>query len=325
MLKLLIMKISLKYSIFFIVFVILSCENTDTEEKDYYKLADADVPGTEAKIFAKDFVSKDSRFVQYCSFSPDGKEFYFSNTDSAWGKSFILKLDLENPSNLETINLTNSDYQSGQFIDRSGKKLFFTAVIFSDGMWHSDVFMSEKKEKKWDKSVKLPAGVNSYICEWHPTLTNKGEMYFASERNYDHGSSDIYKADDDKKNQYTKVEKLPGSVNTDFNETDPLIAPDGSFLIFASNRPNGVSGPDVYNRQNGFDETDLYICFNKGNNTWTEAKNMGTAVNSDSWEFAPALSPDQKYLFFTRRETFKTLNPSKIYWVDAKIIDSLKE
>ena len=62
-----------------------------------------------------------------------------------------------------------------------------------------------------------------------------------------------------------------------------------------------------------------------GNGKWSEPKNMGSAINSDEWEFAPALSPDGRFLFFTRRESFNTLKPSKIYWVDSKIIDQIKE
>ena len=184
----------------------------------------------------------------------------------------------------------------------TGEKFFFTAVLFSGGLWYSDIFMAKKTGKTWGKPIQLNDPVNSYICEWHPTITDKGVLYFASERNFDHSIADIYKAVP-RKNKYDRVEKLSATVNTEFNETDPLISPDESFLIFASNRPNGVSGPDMYNRSNGYDELDLYICFNKENGRWSAPKNMGVPINTASWEFAPALSPDQKYLFFTRRET----------------------
>jgi Tol biopolymer transport system component len=307
----------------FIGLSIMSCKNESQERKDSYRLLDADVPGLEAEIFAENIISKDNRFEQYCSFSPDGKEFYFSYTDSIWGKSTILKVNTANPSKEDKIILTDSDYQSGQFIDLSGDRLFFTSILFSGGLWHSDIYVAKRTGETWGKSIQLNDPVNSYICEWHPTLTDKGVMYFASERNYDHGIADIYRAVSEKGN-YNNVEKLPATVNSEFNETDPLIAPDESFLIFSSNRPNGVSGSDMNNRPNGYDELDLYISFKKGKTNWTEPKNMGKAVNTDSWEFAPALSPDRKYLFFTRREAFNTLIPSKIYWIDSKIIDELR-
>jgi Tol biopolymer transport system component len=47
-------------------------------------------------------------------------------------------------------------------------------------------------------------------------------------------------------------------------------------------------------------------------------KNMGKNVNTEGWEMAPSLSPDGKYLFFTRRQSWNTDEPSKIYWVNIK-------
>ena len=304
----------------------LSCKNESNSGKDSYLLLDSKLPCMIPEIFAPDRISRANRFEQYASFSPDGKAFYFSYTDSAWGKSTIIQIDVNDPSREQKLVLVKSDYQSGQFVDHSGKGFYFTAIIPENGFWQSDIFMAEKKGNSLNRIKKLDPPVNSYICEWHPTITETGILYFASERNYDHGIADIYKALPGKeKGNYDKVEKLASIINSEYNETDPLIAPDESFLIFASNRPNGVSGPDMYLRPNGYDELDLYISFNRGNTGWSVPKNMGTAVNTDSWEFAPALSPDQKYLFFTRREAFNTLDPSKIYWIDCAIIDKLRD
>jgi Tol biopolymer transport system component len=47
---------------------------------------------------------------------------------------------------------------------------------------------------------------------------------------------------------------------------------------------------------------------------------MGEIINTDGSETQPFLSPDMKYLFFTRFNK----NESDIYWIDASIIDELK-
>jgi len=295
--------------------------DTDLTEKklDSYRLIDSIMPGLTPKVFAEGIISLKNRFEQYCSFSPDGMEFHFSYTDSAWMRSTMVQINLLNPLQPERIILTESDYQSGQFIDPTGKKLYFTSILFSGGIWHSDIYVATKSGGKWVNPLPLNEPVNSYICEWHPTLTNKGTMYFSSERNYDHELADIYKSVPENGN-YIKAGKLPAPINTDINETDPLIAPDESFLIFASNRPKNADSIEVLAGMYGSWDLDLYISFNLGNAKWTTPKNM-KKINSDSWEFAPALSPDGKYLFFTRRENFRTLTPSKIYWVDSKVID----
>jgi hypothetical protein len=66
----------------------------------------------------------------------------------------------------------------------------------------------------------------------------------------------------------------------------------------------------------------LVITFKKDDNTWYETIEMGSAINI-SYEGArfPGMSPDGKYLFFTRYD--EKWNEG-IYWVDAKIIEELK-
>jgi len=170
--------------------------DTDLTEKklDSYRLIDSIMPGLTPKVFAEGIISLKNRFEQYCSFSPDGMEFHFSYTDSAWMRSTMVQINLLNPLQPERIILTESDYQSGQFIDPTGKKLYFTSILFSGGIWHSDIYVATKSGGKWVNPLPLNEPVNSYICEWHPTLTNKGTMYFSSERNYDHELADIYKS-----------------------------------------------------------------------------------------------------------------------------------
>jgi len=153
--------------------------------------------------------------------------------------------------------------------------------------------------------------LNSSASEWHISSTKQEAVYFGSERESDRLKADIYFSVPEN-GTYKNAVKLPYPVNTEYNDCDPLIALDESYLIFHSDRPGG------------FGDHDLYITFNKGNNKWTEPQNMGRDINTEGWEMAPGLSPDGKYLFFTRRKSWDTSEPSKIYWVSTKIIDSYK-
>jgi Tol biopolymer transport system component len=121
-------------------------------------------------------------------------------------------------------------------------------------------------------------------------------------------------------------------ISTTSHEVDPFIAPDESYLIFASDRPGG------------YGEADLYICFRQSDGTWPKAQNMGPSINTKTGELCPSVSPDGKYLFFssnrslypnysetpiTYAEKERILNSPgngnpDIYWVDAKIIEELK-
>ena len=69
-------------------------------------------------------------------------------------------------------------------------------------------------------------------------------------------------------------------------ETNPAISPDGTLLVFASDRDGGIGGADLYLRR-------------LRDGAWSTAANLGPAINSPLADFAPAFSPDGKYLFFT--------------------------
>ena len=93
---------------------------------------------------------------------------------------------------------------------------------------------------------------------------------------------------------------------------DPVFAPDESFIVFYSKRPGAPGGT----------ETDLYLTLRRPAGTWTKPRNMGPKINTAYYhEFGARISPDKKYMFFTRsngwgensnRDTFD------IYWVELK-------
>ena len=91
----------------------------------------------------------------------------------------------------------------------------------------------------------------------------------------------------------------------------PGIAPDESFMVFYSIRPGAPGGT----------ETDLYLTLRRPDGTWTKPRNMGPRINSGYYEFGARISPDKKYMFFTR-STGWNLGPGRdkgdIYWVELK-------
>ena len=141
---------------------------------------------------------------------------------------------------------------------------------------------------------------------WCPSTTMDGAIYFYSRPK--HG---IYFA---RKNEgrYKLLEKAQSPIN-DYDDREPFIAPDESYLIFLSN-----------NRPDGLGQGDLYISF-KTDKGWTTPKNLGSKINSPEIECSPKITPDNKYLLFTRREQWKTNKPSMIYWVSAKFIDDIRK
>src|SRR6266496_2811357 len=86
---------------------------------------------------------------------------------------------------------------------------------------------------------------------------------------------------------------------TEFDEYEPLIAPNESFLIFmAGGRPDGLGG------------FDLYLSYNRAGR-WTKAKNLGAPVNSTADELSPRITPDGKYFFWASTRSDFNLTPAR--------------
>jgi hypothetical protein len=89
---------------------------------------------------------------------------------------------------------------------------------------------------------------------------------------------------------------------------DPCVAPDESFLVFASDRPGGFGG------------NDLYVSSPSPSGGWDEPINLGPGVNSEFEDARPVLSSDGEMLFFTRQSAagmdVYRVPSSVVTWVD---------
>lgn len=89
---------------------------------------------------------------------------------------------------------------------------------------------------------------------------------------------------------WTEVENLGENVNSVFSDSGMGISPDGLTLYFGSKRPGGY-GPQ-----------DLYVTTRASiSEPWTEAVNLGPAVNSSGdsgFDAAPYVSFDGATLYF---------------------------
>ena len=128
--------------------------------------------------------------------------------------------------------------------------------------------------------------VNSKDLEYYPTITIDGkELIFT--RRVGNFNEDFYgtKLTD---GGWTRSRGLSGSINTTQNEGAQNISQDGQWLIFT-----GCNFPE------GYGSCDLYISYQSSNGAWSSPENMGSQINSESWESAPSLSPDKRDLYFS--------------------------
>jgi outer membrane protein OmpA-like peptidoglycan-associated protein len=100
------------------------------------------------------------------------------------------------------------------------------------------------------------------------------------------GTGDLYQIDK-RGNTWTKPAPLGATINSKYLETTGSMTPDGKTIYFASNRPQGLGGMDIY------------VAHKNDNGEWGPAENLGPTVNTAANEDAPFIHPDKWTLFFT--------------------------
>jgi hypothetical protein len=77
-------------------------------------------------------------------------------------------------------------------------------------------------------------------------------------------------------------------------------------------------------REDGYGDSDIYISFLKQDGSWSAAINLGDKINTQGWEAAASVTPDGKYIFFSRNMGSENYENVDIMWVDAQIIETLR-
>lgn len=80
---------------------------------------------------------------------------------------------------------------------------------------------------------------------------------------------------------------LGNNIQSKYLESTASMTPDNKTIYFASNRPGGYGGLDIY-------RSDM-----KEDGTWGQAENLGSTVNSKDNEDSPFIHPNKSLLFFT--------------------------
>ncbi len=263
-------------------------------------------PGMIAELFAPGFFSTDANEFN-AVFTPEGDAVYFTS-EGEQGQD-IMVIEKKNGIWQERKPATFSDsYRDvDPFITHDGNKLFFSSnrpVEGNASQEDCDFWYVEKLQSgKWSEAKHLN----------NPCTPGKHDFYYVSSRDgaiyysiFDDGKGDLYFISSEPTD--ITPHRIESPINTEHNEHDPYIAPDGSYLIFTSNRPGG------------YGSADLYLCFKQADETWSDPINMGKTINSNKYDYCAILSPDEKYFFFSSNRS----GNGDVYWVDAKILDELK-
>lgn len=118
------------------------------------------------------------------------------------------------------------------------------------------------------------------------------------------GNSDIYLSFAKGPNTWSTPQPLPGAINSPAQETSVFLATDQRTLYFASDRPGGTGGFDLY-RSKRLDES-----WKK----WSPAEALGNDINSVADEYCLSVSAAGRTAYFARRDTKR----ADLWQVDLK-------
>ncbi len=268
-------------------------------------------PKDTAVVFAPGIVSTDASELN-AVFSPDGTELIFTrplkgiryrmmymhSIDGKWTRP------VEAPF-AEGLNAVDPSYSP------DGSTVFWCGTTAENVGEDMDIWYSERTGNGWTKAARAEPLINSEAEEVYPILTRSNTFYFISSREGGFGDKDVYSARY-AGGRFSDVKNLGESINTEALDSDTFVAPDESFMVISSLRKGG--------RGSG----DLWVSFREKDGGWTNAVNIGPRVNTADMELTPMVSPDGKYLFFTR--CGETINGRcDLFWIRTGFLEDLRE
>lgn len=270
--------------------VTASAQRTDRNLPPYT----SSTPLTQPTIFGAGIISTGD-YDTHPAFTPDGRTLYFLRSTPNFNLWTILvsRFVKGRWSTPEVAPFSGQYSDADPFITADGSRLYFISNRPAPERTtpNLDIWIMDKTADAWGEPKNLGAPINSPGSEWYPTLSSNGTIYFGSDREGGKGRTDIYRSRL-VNGKYLEAENLGAAINTQFNEFEPLIAPDESFLVFMGG-----------GRADGHGGFDLYISYNR-NGEWSKPENLGDKINSVGNEYSPTISPDGKYFFWASTRGF---------------------
>ncbi len=189
---------------------------------------------------------------------------------------------------IEPVNALNSGFHDyTPLIYENGTKMILTSnrpggKRSRDGTYYEDIYIAELESGEWTKPQRIGPAVNNTFHDAAGTMSPDEKKLFVYYE-YEGGNIYISKRQED---GWGEPVPLDQGINTIFWETSATITADGNTIYFASERPDGFGGLDIYRSEMG------------NNGKWSKPENLGPTINTGYNEDSPYITPDGSRLYF---------------------------
>jgi hypothetical protein len=172
-------------------------------------------------------------------------------------------------------------------------------------------WLSESEAELVGPPISTPAN------ELYPVFGADGSLYFNSDRAGGLSRrlpgmffTDLYRSPRLPDGNFGEPVNLGPPINSEYGTGDFSLAPDESYMVISLRRPENLG------------KGDLHVSFRNPDGTWGQPVSLGDKINTEHHELCPMVTPDGKYLFFSRLigENWETATGGDIYWVDISVI-----
>lgn len=162
-----------------------------------------------------------------------------------------------------------------------------TSVLVYESNHGGDIFSADYTNGMWQGISKLKGAINSGNNEPSACYADgKQYIYFISNRSGGFGSKDIYIVENNG-DSWVNAQNLGDVINTQYDEDGVFVTNDHQTIYFASNKPGGLGGFDIYKSEKD----------TAGN--WLPPVNLGLPINSPYDDIFYVLDADEEHGYFS--------------------------
>jgi hypothetical protein len=295
----------------FLVLLVFACTPKKQTEAPTISYLEQEHPDNIPQVFGKGIVSVKGRFDMGLTISLDGKSIAFGVND------------YENPKNtcIYLMNHINGEWSSPDksflpdnintffpMFSPDGDQLYFAK---STGDSPTDLWVAQYNKQKAINPQPLDAIFNSAEREAGHGKSKSGTFYFTSNRDDQYQCcGDIYFAQQTADGYHNVQRSVVLSSPAD--EESLFLSPDEDHIIIQAWKYGSET------------KHDLSISYRTSKDEWTVPKRLNSLINSKEIEQRPFVSPDDKFLFFSRtivtQENEQDVYDSDIFWVSTKSV-----